>query len=68
MYGQFSKCHVCFCGLDSGNLKCETLKLKFCDLKLWKPTVVIYHGPVRRHEAFAGSPARVCRSYVYIYM
>ena len=27
VYGQFSKFHVCFCGLDSGNLK-------FCDLKL----------------------------------
>ena len=45
-YGQFSKCHVCFCGLDPGNLKFETvrthkqhtyflgfetLNLKFCD-------------------------------------
>ena len=25
-YGQFSKCHVCFCGLDPGNLKCETVR------------------------------------------
>ena len=25
-YGQFSKCHVCFCGLDSGNLKSETVR------------------------------------------
>ena len=48
-YGQFSKLHVCFCGLDSGNLKFETvrtnkrtylllgfetLNLNFCDLKL----------------------------------
>ena len=23
-YGQFSKCHVCFCGLDPGNLKFES--------------------------------------------
>ena len=47
-YGRFSKFHVCFCGLDPGNLKFETvrtnkqhlflgfetLNLKFCDLKL----------------------------------
>ena len=48
-YGQFSKFHVCFCGLDSGNLKFETvrtneqrmfilgfetLNLNVCDLKL----------------------------------
>ena len=47
-YGEFSKFHVCFCGLDPGNLKFETvrthkqhlflgfetLNLKFCDLKL----------------------------------
>ena len=26
MYGQFSKFHVCFCGLDSGNLKFETVR------------------------------------------
>ena len=54
-YGQFSKFHVCFCGLDPGNLKfetvrrnkrtylllgLETLNLKFCDLKLWKLTVL----------------------------
>ena len=53
-YGQFSKFHVCFCGLDPGNLKFETvrtntqylplgfetLNLKFCDLKLWKLTVL----------------------------
>ena len=25
-YGQFSKCHACFCGLDSGNLKFETAR------------------------------------------
>ena len=25
-YGQFSKFHVCFCGLDSGNLKFETVR------------------------------------------
>ena len=25
-YGQFSKCHVCFCGLDSGNLKLDTVR------------------------------------------
>ena len=25
-YGQFSKYHVCFCGLDSGNLKFETVR------------------------------------------
>ena len=25
-YGQFSKCHVCFCGLDSGNLKFEIVR------------------------------------------
>ena len=25
-YGQFSKCHVCFCGLDPGNLKLETVR------------------------------------------
>ena len=25
-YGQFSKFHVCFCGLDSGNLKFETAR------------------------------------------
>ena len=25
-YGQFSKLHVCFCGLDSGNLKFETVR------------------------------------------
>ena len=25
-YGQFSKCHVCFCGLDPGNLKIETIR------------------------------------------
>ena len=25
-YGQFSKFHVCFCGLDPGNLKCETVR------------------------------------------
>ena len=49
MYGQFSKCHVCFCGLDPGNLNFETvrtntqhicflgfetLNLKFRDLRL----------------------------------
>ena len=43
LYGQFSKFHVCFCGLDPGNLKfetvrtnnqLETLDLNFCDLKL----------------------------------
>ena len=48
-YGQFSEFHVCFCGLDPGNLKFErvrthkqhicflgfeTLNLRFCDLKL----------------------------------
>ena len=48
-YGQFSNVHDCFCGLDPGNLKFETvqtrkrhicflgfetLNLKFCDLKL----------------------------------
>ena len=25
-YGQFSKCHVCFCGQDPGNLKFETVR------------------------------------------
>ena len=25
-YGKFSKCHVCFCGLDLGNLKSETVR------------------------------------------
>ena len=25
-YGQFSKSHVCFCGLDPGNLKFETVR------------------------------------------
>ena len=25
-YGQFSKSHVCFCGLDSGNLRFETVR------------------------------------------
>ena len=25
-YGQFSKCHVCFCGLYSGNLNFETVR------------------------------------------
>ena len=25
-YGQFSKCHVCFCGLGPGNLKFETVR------------------------------------------
>ena len=25
-YGQFSKFHVCFCGLDPGNLKSETVR------------------------------------------
>ena len=25
-YGQFSKCHVCFCSLDSGDLKFETVR------------------------------------------
>ena len=25
-YGQFSKLHVCFCGLDPGNLKFETVR------------------------------------------
>ena len=25
-YGQFSEFHVCFCGLDSGNLKFETVR------------------------------------------
>ena len=25
-YGQFSKSHVCFCGLDPGNLKVETVR------------------------------------------
>ena len=25
-YGQFSKSHVCFCGLDTGNLKFETVR------------------------------------------
>ena len=26
LYGQFSKLHVCFCGLDPGNLKFETVR------------------------------------------
>ena len=25
-YGQFSEFHICFCGLDSGNLKFETVR------------------------------------------
>ena len=25
-YGQFSKFHVCYCGLDSGNFKFETVQ------------------------------------------
>ena len=25
-YGQFSKYHICFCGLDPGNLKFETVR------------------------------------------
>ena len=25
-YGQFSEFHVCFCGLDPGNLKFETIR------------------------------------------
>ena len=25
-YGQFSRFHVCFCGLDPGNLKFETVR------------------------------------------
>ena len=25
-HGQFSKFHVCFCGLDPGNLKFETVR------------------------------------------
>ena len=25
-HGQFSEFHVCFCGLDSGNLKFETVR------------------------------------------
>ena len=25
-YGQFSKSHACFCGLDSGNLTFETVR------------------------------------------
>ena len=26
VYSQFSKCHVCFCGLDPGNSKFETVR------------------------------------------
>ena len=26
LYGQFSRFHVCFCGLDPGNLKFETVR------------------------------------------
>ena len=26
IYGQFSEFHVCFCGLDPGNLKFETVR------------------------------------------
>ena len=26
IYGQFSKLYVCFCGLDAGNLKFETVR------------------------------------------
>ena len=26
LYSQFSDFHVCFCGLDSGNLKFETVR------------------------------------------
>ena len=26
VYGHFSEFHVCFCGLDSGNLKFETVR------------------------------------------
>ena len=26
VYGQFSQLHVCFCGLDPGNLKFETVR------------------------------------------
>ena len=26
LYGQFSKFHVCFCGLDPGNLKFDTVR------------------------------------------
>ena len=26
IYGQFSQFHVCFCGLDPGNLKFETVR------------------------------------------
>ena len=52
----FHNFNVCVCGLDSGNLKFETVRthkqtcllfrfetldLKFCDLKLWKLTVQV---------------------------
>ena len=30
MYGKFSELQICFCGLDSGNLKIETVRTKTC--------------------------------------
>ena len=37
LYGQFSRFHVCFCGLDPGNLKLETVrttKQRIC-FRIW---------------------------------
>ena len=35
MYGQFSEFHVCFCGLDSDNLKFETVRTNKQHICFW---------------------------------
>ena len=51
LYGQFSKFHVCFCGLDPGNLKFETVRTNkqhicFEDLRrsIWKFAILNYEN------------------------
>ena len=34
-YGKLSKFHVCFCGLDSGNLKFETVRTDRQHICFW---------------------------------
>ena len=61
-YGQFSKFHVCFCGLDSGNLTFETVRthkqhMCFKDLRrsLWNFAIWNYENwPYRRSLSSAG--------------
>ena len=59
-YGQFSKFHVWFCGLDSGNLKFETVRTNRQRICFWdlRRSIEILRFEIMKTD----------RIYIYIYI